>query len=68
MRKKTKPQGLLGLIHTHDLDQYLNRLLENCLLTVTPKRLRRLLGTAALITLVSVNLGGGGPFREYLRS
>jgi hypothetical protein len=60
MPKKTKHQGNVDLITEQNLNQHLNHLLKKGISASMPKMLRRLLGTAAFLALISVKIGGGG--------
>jgi hypothetical protein len=63
MKKKVQHQGRVDLTTVKNSEQILNRLFKKYIRAVSLKMLRRLFGTAALITLLSVKIGGGGGSR-----
>jgi hypothetical protein len=63
MRKNTKLQSGLNLMTTQNSSKQINCCLKKLFHTAMPKIVRRTLGTAAIIALLSVKIGGGGQYR-----
>jgi hypothetical protein len=63
MRKNTKLQSGLDLMTTQNSNKQINCCLKKLLHAAMPKITRKLFTTAALLTLLSVKIGGGGQYR-----
>ncbi|MDR2438589.1 MAG: hypothetical protein LBE12_04345, partial [Planctomycetaceae bacterium] len=60
MKKNTQHQGRVDLKAIKNSEQLINGLFKKFLHAISPKMSRRCLGTATVLAVISVNVGGGG--------